>query len=87
MHSSEYRDKSELKSDMVHKMYGFWSILDDKGLWGMGYCGPMGFASKITVHRVGGMELLWHMRGYGLSQVWIKRGSTVRALRDHQRFF
>jgi hypothetical protein len=65
---------------MVRKMYGFWSLLDDKGLWGMGYCGPMGFASQIPVHRVGGMELLWDIRGYGLSGVWIMRGSTVQCI-------
>ena len=23
------------------------------------------------------MVLLWHLRGYGLSEVWFKRGSTV----------
>jgi hypothetical protein len=43
----------------------------------MWYCGLMGFGTQIPVHRVGGMEMLWHLRGYGLSEVWFTRGSTV----------
>ena len=43
----------------------------------MGYCGPMGFYVKITVHQLGGPKNLWDMRGYGLSGVWVIRGSTV----------
>ncbi|KAF9472369.1 hypothetical protein BDN70DRAFT_868466 [Pholiota conissans] len=47
------------------------------GVWGMGYCGPMGYGLQIPAHRVGGSILLWGMRGYGLSQVWVMRSSTV----------
>ena len=43
----------------------------------MGYCGPMGFPAQIPVHRVGGMNFLWLLRGYGFIEVWIMRGSTV----------
>ena len=43
----------------------------------MGYCGPMGYGLQIPAHRVGGSILLWGMRGYGLSQVWVMRSSTV----------
>jgi hypothetical protein len=46
----------------------------------MWYCGLMGFGAQIPVHRVGGMEMLWHLRGYGLSEVWFTRGSTVTTL-------
>ena len=45
----------------------------------MGYCGPMGYGVKIPAHRVGGPEKLWVIRGYGLSEVWVMRGSTVVA--------
>jgi hypothetical protein len=39
----------------------------------MCYCGPMGYAMEIPAHQVGGSEMLWHIRGYGLAT----RGSTV----------
>ena len=39
--------------------------------------GYMGFYVKITVHQLGGPKNLWDMRGYGLSGVWVTRGSTV----------
>jgi hypothetical protein len=37
----------------------------------------MDFSAQIPVHQVDGMVLLWHLRGYGLSKVWFKRGLTV----------
>ena len=40
-------------------------------LYGMCYCGPMGFAAQIPVHQVGGLVVLWHLSGYGLSKVWL----------------
>ena len=43
----------------------------------MGYCGFMGYGIKIPAHRVGGFKILWGIRGYGLSGLWVKRGSTV----------
>ena len=48
-----------------------------RGVWVMGYCGPMGYGVKIPAHRVGGPEKLWVIRGYGLTEVWFMRGSTV----------
>ncbi len=47
------------------------------GLWGMGYCGLMGYGIEIPAHRVGGFKILWDIRGYGLSGLWVKRSSTV----------
>jgi hypothetical protein len=47
------------------------------GVWGMGYCGPMGYGIQFPANQVGGQLSLWGMRGYGLSEVWIMRGSTV----------
>jgi hypothetical protein len=64
-----------------HKMYGFWPRAATIGLWVMGYCGLMGFRAQIPIHRVGGMVLLWYLRGYGLSKVWFMRGSTVYSIR------
>jgi len=37
------------------------------GVWVMGYCGIMGY----------GIKILWDIRGYGLSGLWVKRESTV----------
>ena len=43
----------------------------------MGYCGPMGYGVHFPTHQVGGRPGLWDKRGYGLPEVWVKRGSTV----------
>ena len=48
-----------------------------KGVWVMGYCGPMGYGVHFPAHQVGGWPGLWVKRGYGLPEVWVKRGSTV----------
>jgi len=50
----------------------------------MGYCGPMGFSIKIPAHQVGGQEKLWSIRGYGLSEVWVMRSSTVISSRHYR---
>ncbi|KAF9481933.1 hypothetical protein BDN70DRAFT_971769 [Pholiota conissans] len=47
------------------------------GVWVMGYCGPMGYGLQMPAHRVGGWIFLWDIRGYGLSQAWVMRVSTV----------
>ncbi|KAF8262482.1 hypothetical protein EI94DRAFT_1602078, partial [Lactarius quietus] len=46
-------------------------------LWVMCYCGPMGYGTQIPAHQIGGQIGLWGIRGYGLSGVCDKRGSTV----------
>ena len=43
----------------------------------MGYCGPMGYGLQFSANQLGGWLKLWGKRGYGLRQVWVKRGSTV----------
>jgi hypothetical protein len=48
-----------------------------KWVWVMGYCGPMGYCTQIPAHQVSGQLRLWVIRGYGLSEVWDKRVSTV----------
>ena len=53
------------------------------GVWVMGYCGPMGYGMQFPAHQVGGQLGLWDIRGYGLSGVWVKRGSTVLYYSDH----
>jgi hypothetical protein len=46
-------------------------------VWLIGYCGPMGYSTQIPAHQARGQIRLWSIRGYGLSGVWDKRGSTV----------
>ena len=41
------------------------------------YCGPMRYAVQFPAHRLGGRMELCVIRGYALSEVCIKRGSTV----------
>ena len=48
-----------------------------EGVWFMGYCGPMGYGVHFPAHQVGGRPRLCVKRGYGLPEVWVKRGSTV----------
>ena len=43
----------------------------------MGYCGPMGYGRKFSANQLGGQLKLWGKRGYGLIQVWVRRGLTV----------
>ena len=47
------------------------------GVWGMAYCGPMGYGVQFPTHQVGGWLELWDKRGYGLPGVWVRRGLTV----------
>ncbi|KAF8801774.1 hypothetical protein BYT27DRAFT_7114077, partial [Phlegmacium glaucopus] len=47
------------------------------GVWVMGYCGPMGYRLQFPAHQCGGLKNVWGIRGYGLCQAWVKRGSTV----------
>ncbi|KAF8221228.1 hypothetical protein L208DRAFT_1329338, partial [Tricholoma matsutake] len=56
---------------MVGKSYGF--CLQR----GMGYCGPMGYGMQFPANQVGGQLRLWGIRGYGLSEVWVMRGSAI----------
>ena len=43
----------------------------------MGYEGCMGFLHTYPTYHVGNEKNLWDLRGYGLSGVWVKRGSAV----------
>jgi hypothetical protein len=47
------------------------------GVWGMGYGRFMGYAMHFPTNQLGGPKMLWGLRGYGFSEVWVKRGSTV----------
>jgi hypothetical protein len=44
---------------------------------GYGLCGPMGYGQHFPANQLGGWLKLWGKRGYGLRQVWVKRGLTV----------
>ena len=48
-----------------------------QGLWVMGYCRLMGYGLQIPAHQLGGPKMAWDFRGYGLSEAWVKRVSTV----------
>lgn len=56
-------------------------------VWVMGYCGPMGYGIVLPANQVGGPLRLWTMRGYGLSEVWVKRGLTVPIFVKRRRIF
>ena len=43
----------------------------------MGYCRPMGYGPQFSANQLGRELKLWGKRGYGLRQVWVKRGLTV----------
>ncbi|KIJ92526.1 hypothetical protein K443DRAFT_113412 [Laccaria amethystina LaAM-08-1] len=43
----------------------------------MGYGRFMGYAMHFPMNQLGGPKMLWGLRGYGFSEVWVKRGSTV----------
>ena len=57
-----------------------------KGVWVMGYCGPMGYGMHFPAHQVGERSGLWVKRGYGLPEVCVKRGSTVSWMIDSHLF-
>ena len=48
-----------------------------QGLWAMGYHRLMGYGVQIPTHQLGGPKMAWDLRGYGLSEAWVKRVSTV----------
>ena len=50
------------------------------GVWVMGYCGPMGYGVEFPANGLGGWKKLWGKRGYGLREVWVRRGLTVYGL-------
>jgi len=47
------------------------------GVWGMGYGRFMGYVMHFPMNQLGGCKMLWGLRGYGFSEVWVKRGLTV----------
>ena len=48
-----------------------------QGLWVMGYHGLMGYGVQIPAHQLGGPKMAWVFRGYGFSEAWVKRVSTL----------
>ena len=48
-----------------------------QGVWVMGYCGLMGYGLQIPANQLGRPNFLWVIRGYGFSQAWVMRVSTV----------
>ena len=48
-----------------------------KFVWVIEYYRFMGFRYDFPANQLGGLKILWVLAGYGLSQVWVKTGSTV----------
>jgi hypothetical protein len=46
-------------------------------VWVMGFQEVMGYGMQFPAYQIGGSKMLWDKRGYGLSEVWVKRESTV----------
>ena len=46
-------------------------------VWVMGFQEFMGYGMQFPAYQIGGCKMLWDKRGYGLSEVWVKRESTV----------
>ena len=44
---------------------------------GYGVSRIMGYGFEIPAYQAGGQTKPWDIRGYGLSRLWVKRGSTV----------
>jgi hypothetical protein len=55
------------------------------GVCVMRYCGPMRYAVQFPAHRLGGGMELCVIRGYALSEVCVKRGSTVLSFPSSDR--
>ena len=51
-----------------------------KKVWVIGYYRFMGFWYEIPANQLGGLKMLWVITGYGLSQVWVRTGSTVLSI-------
>jgi len=51
----------------------------------MGYGRFMGYVMHFPVNQLGGHKMLWGLRGYGFSEVWVKRGSTVFVVEETRR--
>ena len=47
----------------------------------MGYYRCMGFWYEIPANQLGGLKVVWVFKGYGLSQVWVRTGSTVHSFK------
>ena len=48
---------------------------------GYGYYRCMGFWYEIPANQLGGLKVVWVFKGYGLSQVWVRTGSTVHSFK------
>ena len=46
----------------------------------MGYHGCMGYLPGFFAYQVGNLKNIWVKREYGLSELWVKRASTVQLL-------
>jgi hypothetical protein len=54
-------------------MYGFFV----RRFMGYGISGVMGYELQFPANQLGNGKILWGIRDYGLSELWVKRASTV----------
>ena len=59
---------------------GFWLWM----VWDMEYQKCMGYRLKFPTNQVGNWKIIWGIRDYGLSELWVKRASAVLSLRLYQ---
>jgi len=63
----------QMYQNILIKMYGF--CLENA--MGYGISESMGYGLEFPAYRHGSSKILWGMREYGLSGVWVIRVSTV----------
>lgn len=56
-------------------------------LWVIGYEGVMGYGSGFPAYQLGKLKILWGLREYGFSGVWVRRELTVLVYYDMQVLF
>lgn len=76
MRHRQFKYSSQTTTDITLNCTKFMGF-GQRGVWAMGYCGLMSYGVQFPAHRVGGPEILWVLRVYGLSKAWVMRGSTV----------
>src|SRR6266852_2040688 len=52
-------------------------------VWIMGYHRCMGYGLGFSAYQVGNKKYLWGKREYGISELWVKRASTVVTFLKH----
>ena len=70
-HSFNHNCTSFMSSKLCQILW----VFRQEGVWVMGFQGVMGV--QFPAYQIGGSKMLWDKKGYGLSEVWVMRESTV----------